>query len=156
MNTMLKQLFHTCSVVNNGFEYVQPIFLLSVRCYVAWIFFKSGLVKIQSWSSTLMLFEYEYAVPVLSPYWGAVLGTAAELSLPVLLVLGLGGRLSIVALFVFNVVAVVSYADISPAGVQQHILWGFMLGTVFIYGMGRWSADHLLGTRLQKMTIGTA
>ena len=130
-----------------GIHALHPLFELVVRCYVAWMFLKSGLVKIQSWDTTLMLFEYEYTVPLLSPYWAALLGTASELTLPVLLIIGLGGRLSALALFIFNIVAVISYPDISPAGVQQHMLWGFMLLMLFVYGVGKWSADYFVQVR---------
>jgi len=73
-------------------DYAKPIFDLAIRVYVAKVFFLSGLVKIQSWDSTLALFENEYAVPLLPPDIAAYMGTAAELCLPPLLVLGIGGR----------------------------------------------------------------
>ncbi len=121
-----------------------PVLDLALRLYVANVFFKSGLVKIQSWTSTLALFEYEYAVPLLSPVAAAYLGTAAELLLPPFLALGLGGRLAALALFVFNWVAVISYPDISDAGVKDHILWGWLLAVAFFHGPGKLSIDNLL------------
>lgn len=48
-------------------------------------------------------------MPLLAPAVAALLGTAAELALPVLLLLGLGTRFAALALFAFNVVAVISY-----------------------------------------------
>ena len=126
-----------------GIEQAAPLFDLGLRLYVANVFFKSGLVKIQSWESTLMLFEHEYAVPLLSPALAAWLGTAAELILPPLLALGLASRATAVALFVFNIVAVTSYPDISPAGVKDHVLWGFLLATTFFHGPGPLSLDRL-------------
>ena len=38
---------------------------LVVRLWVAAVFFKSGLVKIQSWDTTILLFTNEYHVPLL-------------------------------------------------------------------------------------------
>ena len=73
-------------------KFLAPLGDLIARVWVAEIFFMAGLVKIQSWDSTLALFEYEYNVPILSPYFAAVLGTVAELILPILLAIGLGGR----------------------------------------------------------------
>lgn len=125
-------------------DYAAPLIDLAMRIYVASVFFRSGLVKIQSWDSTLSLFEYEYAVPLLSPQLAAYLGTAAELVLPPLLVLGLGGRLTALALFVFNTVAVTSYPDISVAGIKDHVLWGWLLAVTFFHGPGKFSLDHLL------------
>src|SRR5881628_931209 len=69
-----------------------PLADLGVRLFVAAVFFQSGLTKIANWSSTLSLFENEYAVPLLPPQVAAFLGTGVELFFPVLLVLGLGTR----------------------------------------------------------------
>ena len=44
---------------------LQSPFLLYLRLYVAWVFLKSGMHKIGDWETTLLLFEYEYAVPLL-------------------------------------------------------------------------------------------
>src|SRR3954453_19155615 len=73
---------------------LQSIFALALRLYVARVFFPSGLTKLQSWESTLALFANEYHVKLLSPHAAALLGTAAEVGLPVLLALGLGTRLT--------------------------------------------------------------
>ena len=110
--------------INAGFarlaDKLQPLFALALRLYVARVFFASGLVKLQNWNSTLALFENEYHVPVLSPHTAAILGTAAELGLPLFIVFGLGTRAAALALFVFNIVAVVSYPDLSDAGLKDH------------------------------------
>ena len=66
---------------------LQPLFALAIRVYVARVFFLSGLTKLHDWNITLALFRNEYHVPVLPPAVAAVLGTSAELGLPVLLVL---------------------------------------------------------------------
>lgn len=126
-----------------------PLFDLWIRLWVAWVFFKSGLSKLQSWDSTVMLFEYEYEVPVLSPKLAAFLGTGAELILPVVVALGLASRLSALALFLFNAVAVYAYSSFlfgneGAAGLQQHILWGMMLLVTVFHGPGKLSVDHWL------------
>lgn len=120
----------------------QPFVDLLVRLWVANVFFKSGLTKISNWESTLSLFENEYQVPLLSPELAAYFGTAAELSLPILLALGLGTRFAAVALFVFNVVAVVSYPDLSPAGLNEHIYWGMLMLVTIVHGGGKVAIDH--------------
>ena len=126
---------------------LQPLFALALRIYVARVFFMSGLVKLSSWSSTVALFANEYRVPVLPPYLAAALGTAAEIGLPVLLVLGLGTRFTAVALFVFNIVAAASYPDLSPAGLKDHMLWGALLMVTFFYGPGKIAIDEWLKRR---------
>src|SRR5881394_2194169 len=79
---------------SRGLQAFAPAVDLVVRLFVASVFFKSGLTKIATWSSTLSLFENEYAVPLLPPEIAAFLGTGVELAFPVLLVIGLGTRLS--------------------------------------------------------------
>jgi putative oxidoreductase len=75
------------------------------------------------------------------------MGTGGELLLPVLLVLGLGGRFAAAGLSVVNVVAVLSLAEIAPAALHQHQLWGSLLAGLLLWGPGHWSVDARL-TRL--------
>lgn len=128
-------------------DQLQPLALLLARLYVAQVFFLAGLSKIRSWDSTLALFMDEYKVPLLSPMVAAVAGTGGELVLPVLLALGLGGRFAALGLSVVNVVAVLSLAEIAPAALQQHYLWGVLLALVVLFGPGKLSVDHLLRGR---------
>jgi putative oxidoreductase len=93
-------------------ESAAPAIDLLVRLYVAAVFWKAGLTKFQSWDSTITLFTYEYQVPLISPEVAAYLGTAAELVFPAMLFLGLGGRAAAAALFVFNIVATLSYPSL--------------------------------------------
>lgn len=123
---------------------LQPVALLAARAYVALAFFRSGLTKIRDWDSTLALFNDEYQVPMLDPTIAAWVGTIGELVLPVLLVLGLGGRFAAAGLGVVNVVAVLSLVEISEAALQQHVFWGSLLVTVLLWGPGRWSFDAWL------------
>lgn len=118
-------------------------FLLLLRLYVAKVFFQSGLTKLADFGSTVALFENEYRVPLLTPMLAAASGTAAELLLPALFALGLFTRPTALAFFVFNAVAVVSYPDISEAGIKDHWVWGAMIATVFMFGAGRASLDGL-------------
>lgn len=125
----------------SALEALQPAAQLAARLYVAKVFFLSGLTKIRDWETTLALFTDEYQVPLLPPELAAPLGTAGELVLPVLLVLGLGGRLAAAGLFVVNLVAVLSLAEIAEAALQQHVFWGSLLLGLVLWGPGRWSVD---------------
>ncbi len=122
--------------------------LLGTRIYVAQVFFLSGLTKIQDWSTTLLLFREEYHVPLLPPVLAAVMGTAGELILPVLLVFGLAGRFSALGLFVVNAAAVASLAEIAPAAMQQHLFWGWLLAFIAVVGTGQWAVDCVIKKRL--------
>jgi len=136
-------------------NYLQDILVLSLRLYVGWQFFNAGLLKLNSWANTLFLFEYEYQVPVLSPYWAAVLGTAGELIFPALLWIGLTSRLASVGLQFVNVMAVVSYAHVifnpefGTGGATDHYYWGLMILVITVYGPGRISLDALLTRRTE-------
>jgi len=131
----------TCRLVDLLQRYLTPLFDLALRLYVAEIFFRSGVLKISDWSGTLNLFDYVYAVPMLPPHLAAVMGTAGELCLPVLLVLGLAGRFAAAGLFVTNLMAAISFPDISDLGLQDHVLWGALLLVTIFHGPGRLSLD---------------
>ena len=127
---------------------LQPLASLLARLYVARVFFLSGLTKLRDWDITLDLFTYEYQVPLLPPEVAAVLGTAGELVLPVLLVLGLGSRFVALGLLAVNAVAVLSLMDIAPEALQQHIVWGILLFGICANGGGAWTLDHWIRRRL--------
>ena len=129
-------------------DFLTPVGQLAARLWVSWIFLKAGILKIMSWDSTLMLFHHEFAVPLLPPDAAAVIGTGAEIILPILLILGLGSRLSIAVFFVYNVIAVISYPVLLTAdgvdGLTDHINWGIVLGLLMFFGAGKISLDHLI------------
>lgn len=125
-------------------DFGQPLLSLAFRIYLAMVFFQAGLTKIKTWDSTLMLFEYEYSVPLIPFDLAAYLATGAELLLPVLLVIGLAGRFSAAGLFILNYVAAISYPDISPAGINDHYFWGAMLAVLVFHGPGLLSVDAWL------------
>jgi putative oxidoreductase len=148
MNTLVQTFAPPLRRAIGWLESLQPLALLAARLFVAQAFFASGLTKLRDWDITLALFEDEYHVPLLPPELAAVLGTGGELVLPVLLVLGLGGRFAAAGLSVVNVVAVLSLSDIPPAALQQHQFWGSLLLGVLLWGPGRWSVDAWLQGRL--------
>jgi putative oxidoreductase len=131
-------------------EYFAPAFDLGLRLFIANVFFKSGMTKIKSWDSTLYLFSEVYSVPLLPPDVAAYMATGAELGLSVLLVLGLFGRFAASGLFILNAVAVISYADLSEAGINQHFYWGMLLAVLLVISRGKWSLDYLLEKRLKN------
>ncbi len=125
-----------------------PLLLVFCRLWVAWVFFNSGLTKIASWDSTLYLFELEYQVPLLPWELAAYMGTAAELILPVFIALGLFTRPMAAILFVFNVIAVISYPVLWEKGFYDHQLWGLMILINVVWGAGAISIDHLLRKKI--------
>ena len=148
MITLLQNLSSPWRQAVRALEAVQPLALLAARMYLAQVFLLAGISKLRDWDITLALFADEYHVPLLPPEVAAWAGTAGELVLPVLLMLGLGGRVAALGLFVVNAVAVLSLADIAPAALQQHQFWGSLLLALLLWGPGRWSLDTLLARRL--------
>jgi|TARA_B110000977_G_scaffold129876_1_gene165661 putative oxidoreductase len=122
---------------------LQNVFLLVLRLWLGWVFISAGLTKFNHWDSTLFLFEYEYQVPLIPWQLAAYVGTAAEVILPMFVVIGLITRPMALALFGFNIVAVISYPSIWDSGFLDHQLWGLMILVVLLYGAGRWSLDQL-------------
>jgi putative oxidoreductase len=148
MNTStLRALAAPAQRLTHLLEALQPLALLAARLYVAKVFFLSGLTKLRDWDTTLALFENEYRVPQLSPALAAALGTAGEIALPLLLVLGLASRFGAFGLFIVNAVAVVSLPEVTDAALQQHVFWGSLMVGIVLWGPGRWSVDHGLVRR---------
>lgn len=139
------------ALLTRALDALQPLAALLARLYIAQVFFLSGLTKLRDWDTTVALFTDEYHVPLLPPAAAALLGTAGELVLPVLLVLGLAGRLPALGLFVVNAVAVISLSEIAPAALQQHVFWGTLLAGLAIYGGGQWSLDRWLAPALRRV-----
>jgi len=144
MTTMTQKLIQPYAQSSLLLNYLQPIALLAARLYVAWIFFSAGLTKLRDWDSTLFLFEEEYSVPFIPFELAAYLGTAGELILPVLLVLGLASRFSALGLTIVNVVAVISLIDMPAAALYSHVIWGLLLLQTVLFGAGKLSIDKLI------------
>lgn len=137
---------------------LQPVLLLATRWYVSWQFLKSGWLKASSWPGTLDLFREEYQVPLLPPELAAVVGTAGELVFPILLIVGVGGRIGALGLFAVNLLAVISYAHVLlaegfEAALAQHVLWGYMLLMLAVFGNGRFAVDSLLDKSMDRTAM---
>lgn len=146
---LLQRGLDAWALLTQALNALQPLAALAARVYVAQVFFLAGLTKLRDWDTTLLLFTEEYKVPLLSPAVAAVLGTAGEIVLPILLLLGLGGRFAALGLSVVNAMAVLALAEIAPAAFQQHILWGALLAGIAIYGPGPWSLERWVWPRLR-------
>lgn len=142
--TLFQRVVSLWQHITRALDTLQPLAALAARLYVAYAFFLSGLTKLRDWGTTIALFTDEYKVPLLSPEVAATMGTTGELVLPVLLVVGLGGRFAALGLSVINIVAVISLSEIAPAALQQHITWGVLLAGLAIYGGGKYALDHVI------------
>jgi len=150
MTTMTQRLIQPYLQTSQLLSYLQPIALLAARLYVAWVFFAAGLTKLRDWDTTLFLFEEEYNVPFIPFELAAYLGTAGEILLPIILVLGLASRFGALGLSILNIVAVISLAEIAPAALYSHVIWGLLLLLTVLFGAGKISLDNLFKTKLNK------
>jgi putative oxidoreductase len=137
-------------------EFLAPLADLGIRLWIAKFFWDSGLSKINVDPTfpfvhlnptTIVLFQTEYHVPLLAPIVAAYFGTAVELIFPALLALGLGGRIAAAVLFVFNIIAVISYPGLEEFGIAQHELYGTLLLLPLLRGPGTISIDHFIRRR---------
>ena len=154
MTSLPQRALHLGCALTRALDRLQPLAALAARLYLAQVFFLSGLTKIRDWETTVALFTDEYHVPLLPPALAAAMGTTGELALPLLLLLGLGGRFAALGLSVVNAVAVISLSEIAPAALQQHVFWGSLLAGLAIYGLGPWSLDRWVAPRLSRADHG--
>lgn len=124
-------------------QYLAPAYLVFIRLWMAQIFFAAGLTKIENFENTVVLFQYEYMVPLLPPAWAAFLATFFELVCPVLIALGLLTRLAAVPLIAMTLVIQFTYLDHI-----DHLYWIILLGVVALKGPGVISLDWLLSRGL--------
>lgn len=151
MNTLTTLLRATYRFDHVLADWGGSLLSLGLRLYLAWIFFKAGLTKVQDWDTTIALFTDEYSVPLLSPELAAMAGTGGELVLPVLLAAGLLTRPAALGLFLVNLMAVVAYPQLfsfdCPAAINDHRYWGLLLLVLLAFGPGRLAVDALLKGR---------
>jgi putative oxidoreductase len=135
------------SAFDSVLELLTPVGDLIMRVWLFKIFFFSALTKLQNWDATIALFTHEYKVPFFGPQLAATSATVVELIFPVLLLLGLGGRFPAFVLFVYNIVAVISYdflfTSAGRVGLVQHYFWGIMLMVLMTHGSGKLALDQI-------------
>lgn len=123
-----------------------PLSLITLlaRVIVGLVFFNSGLTKIDGFAlkdTTFYLFEEEYKVPLIPPALAAYLATAAELTMPWLLWLGLGARFAALALLAMTAVI---QTFVYPEAYVTHGLWAVALLIIIRFGAGVVSIDHVI------------
>jgi putative oxidoreductase len=122
---------------------------LPLRLAVATVFWMSGMTKLANWDTAVALFTDEYRVPLLPPELAAYLAAGIELSMPVLLVLGLLTRpAAVVLLGMTAVIEIFVYPQAWPT----HIQWAAMLLVLLCRGPGALSIDHWLWRKIKRTT----
>lgn len=114
---------------------------LAGRIGVGATFFKAGVLKYQSWEFTVKLFQDEYRVPLLDPTVAARIAMVQELTIPILLFLGLATRIATIPLL--GMIAVIQ-TFVYPNAYNEHLVWGSILVLLLTRGPGVFSIDHLI------------
>ncbi len=117
------------------------ILQLGMRIGVGAVFFKAGLLKYNSPEFTVLLFRDEYQVPLLAPEVAARLAMVNELTISVLLFLGLATRLATLPLL--GMIAVIQ-TFVYPNAWTDHFMWGSALVFLLTRGPGPLSLDHVI------------
>ncbi len=130
---------------------LEPLVLLAIRIFMWDVFYSSGRIKFDSylndnWDSTIFLFEEVHPVPFIPAEISAVMGTAGEMMLSTLLVLGLFGRFGAAGLLVMVGVIEYSFQYSQPeyATLPEHMTWALLLLVIVVRGAGALSLDRIL------------
>ncbi len=118
---------------------------LAMRIGVGAAFFRSGLLKVNSWEFAVVLFRDEYKVPLLDPVLAAQLTTVVELGVPLFLFAGLGTRLATLPLL--GMIAVIQIF-VYPSAWSDHLLWSSILVLLLTRGPGAISLDYLIARKM--------
>jgi putative oxidoreductase len=122
-----------------------------IRVALAVPFWKSGILKwdgfLQLNDTAVTLFTDEFMLhlpggpyPYPAPVTMAFLSGSAEITFPILLVLGLATRFAATGLLVMTLIVELTVPD----GWPIHITWAAMALSIMAWGPGRVSIDHLL------------
>jgi putative oxidoreductase len=123
------------------------ILQLAMRIAVGSVFFKAGLLKLNSFEFAVKLFEDEYKVPFLAPATAATMAMFNELTWPILLFLGLATRLATLPLL--GMILIIQ-TFVYPQAWTDHLLWGSILVFLLTRGPGAMSLDHVIERALFK------
>lgn len=118
------------------------------RIAIGAVFYFSGRTKVEGFltltESAYTLFREEYKLPLVPPEIAAHLAAYAEHLFPLLLVLGLGTRLSALSLLVMTaVIQIFVYPEAWPT----HLSWAGLLLYLIARGAGPVSLDHAIGVK---------
>ena len=136
---------------------------LLARFSIAAVFWNSGQTKITGFAlniatgefaigwprlsdSALTLFQYEYNLPFIAPTVAAPMAAMAERLFPLLLLIGLGTRLSALSLLIMTLVIQVF---VYPGAYATHGTWAALLLLLMSRGAGAISVDHWIARRHQ-------
>lgn len=153
--TALRKFIALCTQIPHS------LIALLARFSIAAVFWKSGQTKVQGlaidlvggefhlgWphlsDSAVALFREEYKLPLVPPELAAPLAACAEHFFPLLILLGLGTRLSALALLGMTLTI---QLFVYPEAYPTHGTWAALLLYLVAQGPGKLSLDHGIARR---------
>ena len=94
----------------------------------------------------MKLFEEEYRVPLLDPAVAARIAMVQELTIPILLFVGLATRIATIPLL--GMIAVIQLF-VYPNAYNEHLVWGAILVLLLTRGPGVFSVDYLIARAMR-------
>jgi NADH dehydrogenase/putative oxidoreductase len=128
-----------------------PLLDVLIRLWLGGIFWASGMVKLQSWTTALYLSAHEYPVSWLDPVTAAWLGETTEIVCPPLLVFGLATRFAALPMLILSLVIQFSYQAL-----DQHLFWAILFAWYVVKGAGPISLDALIGRGIAATALPLA
>jgi len=116
-----------------------PAITLVLRCWIAALFFRSGVMKISNFDTTQMLFHARTAQWLLPPELAARLTILIELACLIFLVLGAGTRIT--AILLIGLTALVDPTYQQSIDLAYYLM---VLGLIALHGPGALSIDSLV------------
>lgn len=121
------------------------LYALMMRVSIFLVFFLSARTKVEGLitlkQSTFLLFEHEYALPIIPYKLAAYLATYSEHAFSILVLVGLATRFSALALL--GMTAVIEIF-VYPEAYVVHLTWAAMLTYLVACGGGALSIDRLI------------
>lgn len=128
--------------------WILGLILLAPRIWLALPFWKAGNIRVNSFDRQPLFFQAIHPVPFLDPVTAAYVTTAAEITLPVLLVFGFFGRwaalgLAIMAATIYFIVGQTEQGLANGIAIaSEQFPWMLVGLALFIIGPGRVSIDY--------------
>jgi NADH dehydrogenase FAD-containing subunit/uncharacterized membrane protein YphA (DoxX/SURF4 family) len=122
-----------------------PAIKLLLRCWIAALFFRSGIMKISNFDATQMLFHAQFGERLLPPELATHLSILVELACLMFLVLGAGTRIT--AIILIGLTTIVDPIYQHSVDLAYYLM---VLGLIALHGPGAWSIDSLVVRTLRR------
>ena len=124
-------------------QHIRPFLDFIIRLWMSYVFLNAGIMKVMSYSSTVLLFSEAYTVPGLAPEIFVIISIIFEILFSVMLILGVATRFAAIPLLLMT--AVVEFYMYSHV---EHLYWAVLLMRMLVRGPGHISIDYFIRKKL--------